>query len=150
MYCFVVRYCYISSNFLIMKFQKMNTNQISRKSSCIVTTHLSIPKTYSSFEELEGKTLNIGDNVVIGNLKLRVQRSYFDCPTWERVGDLIAADIFKYLKLDPVLVASEVYGYEVKGYEEGLFPDSKCDDYQALTRMALYLFASISRAELAA
>lgn len=90
-------------------------------------------KTYNSFNELNGKTLQSGDRVNFKHMKYIVDDDFLKCVT-----KMNNAEIFEFLKINKHAITREVYGYTDRG---GIWPSSKSRDYEALTRLCLVLFA---------
>lgn len=90
-------------------------------------------KTYNSFNELNGKTLQSGDRVNFRRIGYIVNYNFLKCVT-----QMNNAEIFEFLKISKHGVAREAYGYTDLG---GIWPSSKSRDYEALTRLCLVLFA---------
>jgi hypothetical protein len=52
--------------------------------------------------------------------------------------------IFVVLKLDKIHVTTKAYGYEIG---DGCWPECKMHDYEALTRLVIFLFEEIEKRE---
>lgn len=94
--------------------------------------------TYRSFDELNGKTLKRYDKVVF---KVTSTRELVYVVTFAFLiaeGSSRNDRIFQELDLNGRLLAGHAYGYDLN---RGLWPQSKNDDYEALTRLVLVLFA---------
>jgi hypothetical protein len=91
---------------------------------------------YESFNDLNGKTLKEGDFVVLDDIRYEVRRRFLwsssnnNSAAFESLG--MHSDKIKYS------LTSKVYGYQALG---GDWPESKWEDYEALTRLVLVLFA---------
>lgn len=89
---------------------------------------------YRTYAELEGHTLNEYDRLHLLTEKFIVRSTYLS-------GDGCENDkIFKLLGLDKYKFCRECYGYDEK---DGQCPECHSEDYQALTRLALAIFAKI-------
>jgi hypothetical protein len=97
-------------------------------------------KIYKSFKQLNGKTLKHYDRVILKpGLKLivlAVDGPFLDHPADNsRVFNMLGIET----RLEQCKFASKAYGYETN---RGLFPEAMPDDYEALTRLVLVLFAA--------
>jgi len=92
--------------------------------------------TYKSFNDLNGKTLKEGDIVVLDDVKYKVCRRYL----WalHDSNSAVFASLGLYSDKIKYSLANKVYGYQATS---GEWPESKWEDYEALTRLVLVLFA---------
>jgi hypothetical protein len=91
---------------------------------------------YESFNDLNGKTLKEGDFVVLDDVRHEVRHRFL----WASSGNNSAAFASLGMNDDKskYTLASKVYGYQTVG---GDWPESRVEDYEALTRLVLVLFA---------
>lgn len=87
---------------------------------------------YKSFDQLNGKTLKEGDEVVIFNSTHEVRTDHFYNIRH------INNNVFILFGINSGELASEVYGYSNLG---GCWPSCRHKDFEALTRIALVLLA---------
>lgn len=90
---------------------------------------------YKTYAKLAGKTLDEGDEVILKGYTYQVRPSFLSN---RNTG--INYQIFDQLKLDKTEVAESCYGYTPIG---GNWPECKKYDYEALTRLVLFLFKTI-------
>lgn len=88
---------------------------------------------YTSFDELNGKTLKGGDRVIIAGIEHIVYYRFLNCN-----GQPTNRPAFTDLGIDADKACTELYGYPA---EDGSWPVSTSCDYEALTRAVLFLFA---------
>lgn len=88
--------------------------------------------TYKHWEELNNKTLNYGDRIVLKDMDLICRNSWLEFDSHN------SRTIKAYLNSDKTIAAllESLYGYS--SYR-GAFSECKSNDYEALTRVALYL-----------
>ena len=92
-------------------------------------------RTYKSFKELNGKTLQYGDTIYFGKLKYEVSECYLHLRTGAN------DEVFTKMKIDEGAMEELIeraYGYPTRG---GNWPECKSRDYEALTRAALMVYA---------
>lgn len=100
------------------------------------------PMTFKSYDELLGYTLMYGDEVSFINSKKKITEYYkvvsahIMNTTHFHNNDMI----FKLLKLDGRKFCTTHYGYQAGS---GICPECKSNDFPALTRMVLALFAKL-------
>jgi hypothetical protein len=94
---------------------------------------------YTSFNELNGKTLKEDDVVIftVGKKKYNYMVSS-NCNFLCNRSGIDNNEIFVALELNEKLLADKVYGYENEG---GTWPEPLPKDAEALTRLVLVLFA---------
>lgn len=93
--------------------------------------------TYKSSNELKGKTLKCGDIIVfkVNNKTLRYTASIRFLSFLNGCNNAI----FEELNIDKNTIATICYGYPPKIFSDKWFPESKDNDYEALTAIALAL-----------
>lgn len=98
--------------------------------------------TYRSFEELEGKTLKLKDEVIFEvPTKFKLPYLVETDRLSSKSASIISAQIFIELRLDKAFAADLAYGYEsmMRSYHKR-WPVARIHDYEALTRLVLVLF----------
>lgn len=97
---------------------------------------------YTSYNQLKGKEVCNFDSIIF-NIK---GEEYRYCVTHAYLSNLIDFNdkIFKNLKIDKWEFCKDIYGYIPTNYSsyniDRSFPESKYNDYGALTRVTLALF----------
>ena len=90
--------------------------------------------TYRCLADLQGKTLEYEDTVILNDIEYTVQKSFL-----ANYGD-DNGKIFQNLKISKSDIAKQAYGYSSRG---GDWPECKKDDYPALTRLVVELYRII-------
>lgn len=90
--------------------------------------------TYKTYAELKDKCLKSDDKVFLKGFMYKVNSSFLS--NTNGANNLI----FDQLKIDTNKVAESCYGYKPVG---GLWPECIFNDYEALTRLVLYLLKEI-------
>lgn len=94
----------------------------------------------TNLEELQAKkTLERSDEVVFNisdtQIKYRVRGRFLD-----ELNEMYNDRIFTFLKLDKMTLAIDCYGYDIRS---GGWPNSRTDDFEALTRLVKKLYEII-------
>lgn len=96
--------------------------------------------TYRSSHELEGKTLCLGDKVILLDIEHSVQKKFLNIEYKSNY------EVFKRLGIkDYRSFCSQHYGYDA---ERGDWPECQENDYEALTRVVMALFKIIEGKEI--
>ena len=94
--------------------------------------------TYRCLADLQGKTLEYRDNVVLKGISYIVHNSYLNCSRY------FNDKIFQDLKIPKTEIAEQEYGYPpLSANDYPSWPECKEDDYPALTRLVVKLYEII-------
>lgn len=97
---------------------------------------------YTSFDELNGKTLQMEDIVFLAGVRYGVRTCFLHSPGG--VGNSAVFDALSIPEGNMHILAADAYGYANLG---GDWPQSRYGDYEALTRLVLVLLAFIEGEE---
>jgi hypothetical protein len=104
--------------------------------------------TYNNFKELYGGILKYNDIINFHyydyTLKYRVTHNYLYLEDITPRNSYAQHDfIFKLLSLNPHETCDLIYKTKGADYDHCIFPETKKEDYESLTNIALFLFSKI-------